>query len=183
VAPPRSKPTLFSSGSDRWLVLAGAGLLVLGLVLRLLTDIGRSTAQGDTTTPTADTAVADMSAPLGTTAETLAATPPAPMPEAASSAPAPAATPVSSPPAKRALPSPLATNGWGVQLGAFSRPANAERLQAQVQRLGYVASVGASGKLTRVRVGGLPDRDAARQAADSIARTLGTKGLVVGPGH
>ena len=192
---PRRKSSLFSAGPDRWLVLAGAGLLVLGLVMRLLTDIGRSTAQGDKTTPVADTQAPTPALPA-TTAETLAATPSAPVPappesrpaaapppEATTPAPKRDARPNATPPAKPAAPAALATNGWGVQLGAFGQRANAERLQTQVQRLGYTASVGASGTLTRVRVVGLPDRAAAQQAADSIGRALGTKGLVVGPGH
>lgn len=176
---PRRKTSLFSAGPDRWLVLAGAGLLVLGLVLRLLTDIGRSTAQGDTTTHVADTQASPPAALPATTAETLGATPPAP------AVPQPESRPPSTPAPEAAKPAPaaLATNGWGVQLGAFGQRANAERLQAQVQKLGYTASVGASGALTRVRVVGLPDRAAAQQAADSIGRVLGTKGLVVGPGH
>jgi cell division protein FtsN len=180
----RRKGNLFTSGPDRWLVLAGAGLLVLGLVLRLLTDIGRSTAAGDTATPVADRkvpAAEPMPAVLPpTTAETLAATP---------SAPEPAPAPVSRPAAPREkAPAPAvakapATSGWGVQLGAFGQRANAERLQSRVRALGYQATIADAGALTRVRVNGLADRAAAQAAADAHARTLGTKGVVVSPGR
>jgi cell division septation protein DedD len=179
----RRKGNLFTGGPDRWLVLAGAGLLVLGLVLRLLTDIGRSTAAGDTATPLADTKAPAAEPAIAlppTTAETLAATPRDPEP-----APAPAARPAA-PPEKKPTP-PLAkapaASGWGIQLGAFGQRANAARLESRVRALGYQASVAEMGALTRVRVDGLADRAAAQAAADSIARTLGTKGVVVGPGR
>ncbi len=188
----RRKGSLFTSGPDRWLVLAGAGLLVLGLVLRLLTDIGRSTAAGDTATPMADIETPGSAAPTGaalpaTTAETLAATPPAP-----GAAPAAVAKPPRSvaPPAaattgapRPATPAANGLSGWGVQLGAFGKRANAERLGSRVQVLGYRANVIDAGTLTRVRVSGLADRGAAQAAADSIARALGTRGVVVAPGR
>lgn len=189
----RRKGNLFTSGPDRWLVLAGAGLLVLGLVLRLLTDIGRSTAAGDTATPVADTKApavepvpaaepAHAAALPPTTAETLAATPPVPEP-----VPAPTTRPAApatkpTPPAAKAPAAP-ATSGWGVQLGAFGQRANAERLQSRVRALGYEAGVTETGTLARVRVNGLADRAAAEAAADSIAHALGTRGVVVGPGR
>ena len=171
----RRKGNMFTSGPDRWLVLAGAGLLVLGLVLRLLTDIGRSTAVGDTSTPVADTKVPTAEPAIAlppTTAETLAATPSVPEP-------APATASVTRP-----APAPSApATGWGVQLGAFGQPANAERLAGRVRELGYQAGIANDGRLTRVRVNGLADRAAAQVAADSIARALDTKGVVVGPGR
>jgi cell division septation protein DedD len=173
-------------------VLAGAGLLVLGLVLRLLTDIGRSTAAGDTAAPIADKAAPQPSAPAAaslpaTTAETLAASPPASVP-----APAVVATPTppkAPPTAAKAAPRPATPvdatglSGWGVQLGAFGNRANAERLRSRVQVLGYRANIIDAGTLSRVRVSGLADRSAAEAAADSIARALDTRGVVVGPGR
>jgi cell division protein FtsN len=192
----RRKGSLFTSGPDRWLVLAGAGLLVLGLVLRLLTDIGRSTAAGDTAAPVADMATPEASAPGVptlpiTTAETLAASP-------AAREPAPAAVPKAAQPkapsaATRSAAGPAPTKtapaaasdaaGWGVQLGAFGNRANAERLRSRVQVLGYRTDVIEAGTLARVRVSGLADRAAAEAAADSISRALGTRGVVVGPGR
>lgn len=184
----RRKGNLFTSGPDRWLVLAGAGLLVLGLVLRLLTDIGRSTAAGDIAAPVADTQApsaepAPATALPPTTAETLAATPPVPEP-----APAPTTRPTApaekkpTPPAAKAPAAPASAD-WGVQLGAFGQRANAERLQSRVRALGFQVGVADAGGLTRVRVNGLADRAAAQAAADSIARALGTTGVVVGPGR
>jgi len=188
----RRKGSLFTSGPDRWLVLAGAGLLVLGLVLRLLTDIGRSTAAGDMAAPAADMATSESSAPAApslpaTTAETLAASPPTPEPApAAVVTPArPKAPPTAAKPAPRPTGPVEATglSGWGVQLGAFGNRVNAERLRSRVQVLGYRTNLIDAGTLARVRVSGLTDRPAAEAAADSIARALGTRGVVVGPGR
>jgi cell division septation protein DedD len=185
----RRKGSLFTSGPDRWLVLAGAGLLVLGLVLRLLTDIGRSTAAGDAATPMADIETAGSPAPAdpalpATTAETLAATPPAPEPMAVVKPTRPVAPPAAAKAApKPATPAASGLSGWGVQLGAFGKRANAERLSSRVQVLGYRANVIDAGTLTRVRVSDLADRSAAEAAADSIARALGTRGVVVAPGR
>ena len=172
----RRKGNMFSNGPDRWLVLAGAGLLVLGLVLRLLTDIGRSTATGDTTTPVADTTLGPEAPALAlppTTAETLAATPSTPEP-------APASTTA---PAAGTAGTSAAATGWGVQLGAFGQADNAQRLAGRVRELGYQAGITRAGRLTKVRVNGLADRAAAQVAADSIARVLETTGVVVGPGR
>jgi len=192
----RRKGSLFTSGPDRWLVLAGAGLLVLGLVLRLLTDIGRSTAAGDMAAPAADMAASEASAPAAaslpaTTAETLAASPPTPEPApAAVVKPAlPKAPPTVAKPAAKPASTPsgpveaAGLSGWGVQLGAFGNRANAERLRSRVQVLGYQTNVIEACTLSRVRVGGLSDRRAAEAAADSIARVVGTRGVVVGPGR
>jgi len=178
----RRKGNMFTSGPDRWLVLAGAGLLVLGLVLRLLTDIGRSTAAGDTATPVADTGALEPALGLPpTTADTLAASPAIPEPP-----PVSIAKPVPVKSAARAsgtAPTASAATGWSVQLGAFGQAANAQRLAGRVRELGYEASVVNAGKLTKVRVDGLADRRAAQSAADSIARVLDTKGVVVAPGR
>ena len=177
----RRKGNRFTSGPDRWLVLAGAGLLVLGLVLRLLTDIGRSTAAGDTATPVADTrALPEEPAPglPPTTADTLAASTAVPEPP-----PVSVARPVPVKPSAPAIAAAPAATGWSVQLGAFGQAANAQRLAGRVRELGYEASVVNAGKLTKVRVDGLADRRAAQAAADSIARVLDTKGVVVGSGR
>ena len=190
----RRKGSLFTSGPDRWLVLAGAGLLVLGLVLRLLTDIGRSTAAGDTAAPIADMATPVSPAPAApslpaTTAETLAASPPIPAPATVTKTSVPKASSTATRPAASPAPKPSAPveatglAGWGVQLGAFGNRANAERLRSRVQVLGYGTNIIDAGTLTRVRVSGLADRQAAEAAADSIARALGTRGVVVGPGR
>ena len=180
----RRKGNMFTSGPDRWLVLAGAGLLVLGLVLRLLTDIGRSTAAGDTATPVADTGLHPEDPALGlppTTADTLAASPAVPDPPPVSlNKPVPAR---SSTPAVGTTPASSTASGWGVQLGAFGQTANAQRLAARVRDLGYQAGTMQAGRLTKVRVDGLANRSAAQAAADSIARVLETKGVVVGPGR
>jgi cell division septation protein DedD len=195
--------TSFSSGADRWLVLAGAGLLVLGLVLRLLTDIGRSTATGDTVAPGADTAVA--SAPAVAATDSAALAPSAAESTAAASLgatsdpreraePSPAAIPASrptrapapavAPPVEPAAVAPVASlGGWRVQLGVFGQVANAEKLKRQVEALGYRGEITPVGERLRVRAVGLADEPAARAAADSIAAALGVRGSPLPPGR
>lgn len=202
--------TSFSSGADRWLVLAGAGLLVLGLVLRLLTDIGRSTAAVDTVPPAADSAAA---APAPALAAADSATPAPALAESTAAAslgatserreraePSPAAIPAArpKPSAPAVLPPPKAAttasaatigapaaapDGWRVQLGVFGQAANAEKLTRQVEALGYRGEITPVGERLRVRAVGLPDEAAARAAADSIAAALGVRGSLLAPGR
>lgn len=159
------------SGANRWLILAGLGLLVLGLVLRMMLDIGAvggkepDTAAADTAavgTEAVGEAAVDTAA-VGTAAERTAVSPTAVSPTAA----APTATP------------------YMVQLGLFSRQANAESLQTRAAALGYTATVhplqrGAR-TLYRVSVDDLPTMEAAKRAADSLRKALGVEALASGP--
>jgi cell division septation protein DedD len=191
----RQRGTTFVRGTDRWLLLAGVGALVLGLVLRLLTDIGRSTAVAervDTLPPLA--APAPASVPP-TTAETLAATGRPATPDAPPVAGTDSAVPTAAPAeatADRPAPSrptaPPPTKGvapagtWSVQLGTFGQQPNADRLRAQVEALGYAVTLEPiardSGAMYRVRAVGFGNRDEAQRAADKIASATGTRGVV-----
>lgn len=161
-----------TSSPNRWLLLAGAGLLALGFVLRLMLDIGRT---GATTTGDAQAATDTVGR------ETVAPpAPAAPAPDTAVATPAlaPADTNVPSLP----TPVPAATSPYAVQLGVFSADANARRVVDAARALGYEARsapVGNSGKF-RVRVSGFADRAAAQTAADSLSRSLRLSAVVLG---
>ena len=68
------------------------------------------------------------------------------------------------------------TGMWAVQLGSFSKKANAEKLAAELRNQGYAAFLSrlktSGGALHRVRVGPQKDRD----SAESVAARLGTAG-------
>ncbi len=185
------------SNPNRWLLLAGAGLLALGVVLRLMMDIGRTTASA------ADDAVAAPDSAPGQAA-------PAPSANLAAAAltdsggvppdsttpkalPAAAGTPVSPPPTQPppvslapAAP-PVATEpgagAWVVQLGVFGSPDNAKRVVSEARRLGFAVEavpVGPAGRV-RVRTSGHASRDAAQVAADSLSRHLRLNAVVLKP--
>ncbi len=88
----------------------------------------------------------------------------------------PAATPPQ--PASQSKDSaPAAASGWYVQLGSFSSEANAKRLAAQVNALGWDAQLSAhtsGGKsMHRVRVGPVPTRS----KADALRAELAQRGF------
>ena len=152
---------------NRWLLLAGAGLLALGFVLRLMMDIGRtgSTAAGTETAaePAAETAAEPAA---GTdTAAVKAAEPAAEKPAAES----------------KAAEKTAANGVWTVQLGVFSTQDNASKVVERARALGYPAAsapVGTAGKY-RVRVAGFATRTDAQAAADSLGRGLGLTPVVL----
>jgi DedD protein len=76
-------------------------------------------------------------------------------------------------------------SGWSVQLGSFASRANADNLARQLKGQGFVVYVlsGGSGAATRhrVRVGPLPDRDAAERTAAKL-KTLGHASSLMPPG-
>lgn len=165
------------SNPNRWLLLAGAGLLALGVVLRLMMDIGRTAASApdDAPAPT-DSAPMPIPAPA---AEVAAATRPdttvtsrdtvAPVAPAAPMAPAAAV--------------PAGPGPWVVQLGVFGSPDNAKRVVSEAQRLGVAAlavPVGTAGRV-RVRTSGYASREAAQAAADSLGRHLRLNAVVLQP--
>lgn len=75
-----------------------------------------------------------------------------------------------------------ATGMWAVQLGSFSKQANAERLAADLRKSGYAAFLSqlntSSGSLHRVRVGPQKDRESAETVAGKLSGA-GHKGQVV----
>ena len=186
------------SSANRWLLVAGAGLVILAFVARMLLDIGHTrvtdlaaamrpdtTARAEATTP--DSAVTP--GPTGTDSSPATATPPGTavvpatppvfQPDTTAS-PAPGPVPPAPAPADR-----LGT--YAVQIGAFGSEANATKLGARASALGYTAQVvpperGGS-TLYFVRVTELSGASEARLAADSLARTLGVKSVVVPPGR
>lgn len=191
----RRRGSTFVRGTDRWLLLAGVGALMLGLVLRLLTDIGRSTAVAERVDTLPPLAAPSPATVPPTTAETLAATgrptipdvPPVAPTDSPASVAAPtsetARRPAASRPAAPPPPAGAARVGtWTVQLGAFGQQSNADRLRAEVEALGYRVTLeplaGASGVMHRVRAVGFTDRAEAQRAADRIASATGTRGVV-----
>jgi cell division septation protein DedD len=184
------------SSANRWLIVAGAGLVILAFVARMLLDIGHAK-------------VSDLTGVLGG-AKPARAADSAPVPTgdtAPAPAPAPATVPVQAQPAapavdsvpKVAPPPPVAHHttpptpaspagtGYSVQIGAFSSEANATKLVARSSALGYQARIvpqpRGNGTLFLVRVADLPGADAARHTADSLARGLGVKAVVLPPGR
>jgi cell division septation protein DedD len=115
---------------------------------------------------------------------------PAPMP-APTPAPLPAPTPLPPKPAvaepkkarpeAEAKPPPAREGGWGVNVGLFADPANAERVAARLKAAGLPVRQDTlempRGERVRVRVGPLPGRAQARQAAERI-RALGLEAQV-----
>lgn len=188
--------------ANRWLIVAGAGLVILAFVARMLLDIGHAKVSdlAAVMRPDTSTATAPAPAPPGPAVDTQA-TPPAPAPAMVTPQPpvlrrdttaqrAPAPRTVPAPPTAPAVtPTPAqptpAGSGYAVQIGAFGSEANATKLSERASALGYKATVipqarGASTLyLVRVTVLGAHE---ARQAADSLARSLGVKSVVVPPG-
>jgi DedD protein len=127
------------------------------------------------------------------------ATTPAASVPAASNAPSQAseAPPFRPPPAvESAAPPPISkagsgrgdashASGWSVQLGSFASRVNADNLVRQLKGQGFAVYVlsGGSGAATRhrVRVGPLPDRDAAERTAAKL-KTLGHASSLMSPG-
>ena len=178
-----------SSGSsaNRWLIVAGAGLVILAFVARMLLDIGH-------------TKVSDLAGVLRPDTATAAAPAPAPEPVAADTVPlAPAtavappaptvdtATPPAAPPPVAASSKPAPGGRYVIQIGAFGSEVNASRLVQRAAALGYEASVipqaRGSAPLYLVRVTGAGSPAEGRIAADSLATTLGVTAVVVRPGQ
>jgi cell division protein FtsN len=166
------------------LIVAGAGLVILAFVARMLLDIGHTKVSDLAGVLKPDTTSAQ-SAPAVVTADSSPAAAPTVV-----DTPSPAPIPVPAPPAAPSTPAPApaaAAGGYAVQIGAFGSEANASKLRDRASALGYSAAViaqrrGAS-ELFLVRVQGLTSAETARQAADSLARTLSVKSVVVPPGR
>ena len=189
------------SNANRWLIVAGAGLVILAFVARMLLDIGHTKVSdlAAVMRPDTATAAAPAPAPPEPVIDTLATPPPAPVvvtPQppvlkrdtTAQRAPSPRTVPAP-PTTPSVTPAPApptpAGSGYTVQIGAFGSEANATKLSERASALGYTAKVipqvrGAS-TLYVVRVKALSANEA-RQAADSLARSLGVKSVVVPPG-
>jgi DedD protein len=131
--------------------------------------------------PAADKTTRTVDVPLEPASPTTASAPtvatePAPSPAKAEpkAEPKPARTAVSKPAAGQKV--------WLVQVGVFSQPENAHRLQEKLKARGYTVLLdppnAEKGKNVRVEVGPYPDQAAARAAATRIQSELGVKGVV-----
>lgn len=103
-----------------------------------------------------------------------------PAPQAAAAAPAHAAphvAPVRTPPA-----APSAAGGWYVRVGSFARRENAQHLAHDLAGKGFATHVdgGANGKLYRVRVGPVADKQSAAALRSRLA-ARGISGVVMAP--
>lgn len=177
------------NSANRWLLVAGAGLVILAFVARMLLDIGQTKVSDLTGVLRPDTATAAAPAPAPVDTATVA---PAPEPAAtiapAASSPDTTATAPAAPPPIAVAPASTASDSrYVIQIGAFGSEANASKLVQRASALGYQASVippapGGS-TLYFVRVGGAGTAADARAASDSLARTLGVKAVVLRPGQ
>jgi DedD protein len=101
-------------------------------------------------------------------------------------APQPVRAPVQEPPAQAAAPPAAqpsaAASGWTVQVGSFSQADNAQALQRRLAGQGFDAFVSRvvtdAGTMHRVRVGPVPERDAAETLLARL-RTAGHGGARV----
>lgn len=192
--------------------IVGAVILVALAVIflpMLLSDRPPETAsRGLTDTPTPETriVVATVPPPGAATAKTEPAVTPAVPDEGAEKPatvtrtvpvepvvemPAPASEkPVAKPATEPRLAKTTSTanksvapdKGWVVQVGVFSHPDNARRLQDRLKQKGYAALLhpasAEKGKPVRVEVGPFKDAAAAKAAQARIQSELGIKGVV-----
>lgn len=87
--------------------------------------------------------------------------------------PAPAQTPAPTPaPQPEAQPAPASDGPWTVQVGSFSQSANAQALQRRLEAEGFEPFVSRvvtdAGTMHRVRVGPVPQRDAAERLLERV---------------
>ncbi len=75
----------------------------------------------------------------------------------------------------------ISDNAWAVQLGAFSKVANAQALLERLQKQGYTAYIQhmSNVNLTRVLVGTKPDKQQASELLAELDKTMQLKGIVV----
>ena len=111
-----------------------------------------------------------------------AATASAPPPQAAVEAPPEAAQKKPEVAAAAGAEPSSSTGMWAVQLGSFGNKENADKLAADLKKLGFAAFRSqlhtSSGELYRVRVGPQKDRESAEAVAGQLAKA-GQKGQVV----
>lgn len=139
-------------------------------------DAGKSTANKTVVVPV-DPSV-DIPAPQSVS-------PPAPELASPAVKPETEKTPKSAKAAATAKSPAVMTNGWTVQVGAFSQLENAKRLQEKLKKKGFSATLDpptpAKGKTVRVEVGPYKDASAAQTAQARIENEFGIKGVVRKP--
>ena len=120
--------------------------------------------------------------------ETLAEDSPPPAPEAPSTEPV--ETAVRPPPEVKTVPppdppksAPVPKSGWSVQIASYENAADADarvaKLQEQKLKAYRVAALIRGNNWYRVKVGSYPSKDAAAKARSDLARTLGTRDLMI----
>lgn len=93
--------------------------------------------------------------------------------------PAPEPAPEPKPAVAASAPSSSA-GGWAVQVGSFGKPANAERLQKDLQSKGFAAyRVARDGNLTVVFVGPYKSSEIGESARSRLQEQVNIKGLLV----
>lgn len=126
--------------------------------------------------------------PVDTTATTPVSRPeqpaPQPAPQPAQPAPRPAPSPVTQPaPAPAPQAAPSGDGPWTVQVGSFSQPDNAQTLQRRLAGEGFEAFISRvatdAGTMHRVRVGPVPERDAAEKLLARVRAAGHTTARVV----
>jgi DedD protein len=115
--------------------------------------------------------------PTDTNASTPASQPEQPAPRPVQPAPRPAPAPATQPaPAPAPQPAPSGDGPWTVQVGSFSQSDNAQALQRRLAGEGFEVFVSRvatdAGTMYRVRVGPVPEREAAEKLLARL-RTAG----------
>lgn len=119
-----------------------------------------------------------------TTATTPAPQPAQSAPQPVQPAPRPAPAPVTQPaPAPAPQPAPTGDGPWTVQVGSFSQSDNAQALQRRLAGEGFEAFTSRvatdAGTMYRVRVGPVPERDAAEKLLARVRAAGHTTARVV----
>jgi DedD protein len=87
------------------------------------------------------------------------------------------------PPPEPPKSAPIPKSGWSVQIASYERVADADarvtKLQERKLKAYRVAALIRGHNWYRVKVGSYPTRDAATKARISLARTLGTRDLMI----
>jgi len=120
--------------------------------------------------------------------ETLAentppATPEPPEEEPVETAVKPAPETQAEPPPPPPKSAPVPKSGWSVQIASYESAADADarvaKLQEQKLKAYRVAALIRGSNWYRVKVGSYPSKDSAAKARENLARTLGTRDLMI----
>ena len=109
--------------------------------------------------------------------------PPAPDSEAVPTEVRPAPEATQTPPPDPPKSAPVPSSGWSVQIASYESATDADarvsKLQERELKAYRVAALIRGQNWYRVKVGPYPDKDAAAKARTDLARTLGTRDLMV----
>lgn len=176
--------------------LVGAAVLVIAAVVFVPMVLDQAEPE-PRLLPTPPAVTPEAPEPLPADADARAvplATPPAAAPRPASAPPATppaerepvvraAPPPPAEKPAVRTTPpppkEPAAASGYAVQVGSFTKAANARGLRDKLVAKGYAAFVRDTGSVTRVYVGPQPSRAAAEKMRQKLEAEAKLTGIVV----